>query len=96
MQITDAGGMSEGWSDALAEWTEQKSGMMTDYVLGDYVTNNANGIQTALLDKPVSLFICFGERVLMFLIRTTNPLKDSSVKALTEVHSAFDPSTSLR
>ena len=31
----------------------------------------------------------------MFLIRTTNALKYSSVKALTEVHSTFDPSSSL-
>ena len=47
LQTTEAGGMGEGWSDALAEWTEQKSGTITDYVLGDYVTNNANGIRTA-------------------------------------------------
>jgi len=37
LQTTEAGGMGEGWSDALAEWTEQESGTITDYVLGDYV-----------------------------------------------------------
>jgi extracellular elastinolytic metalloproteinase len=47
LQTTEAGGIGEGWSDALAEWTERKSGTITDYVLGDYVTDNANGIRTA-------------------------------------------------
>ena len=47
LQTTQAGGVGEGWSDALAEWTEQKSVTITDYVLGDYVTNNVNGIRTA-------------------------------------------------
>ncbi|KIM37287.1 hypothetical protein M413DRAFT_276637 [Hebeloma cylindrosporum] len=70
LQTTEAGGMGEGWSDALAEWTEQKSGTITDYVLGDYVTNNAKGIRT----NPYSTSA------------TTNPLRYSSVKTLTEVH----------
>ncbi|KAG5644638.1 hypothetical protein DXG03_008020 [Asterophora parasitica] len=63
LQTTEAGGMGEGWSDALAEyvfslaldvarlisssrWTEQKSGTITDYVLGHYVINSPAGIRT--------------------------------------------------
>lgn len=37
LQTTEAGGMGEGWSDAFAEWTEQKSATLTDYVMGAYV-----------------------------------------------------------
>ncbi len=71
LQTTEAGGMGEGWSDAMAEWTEQKSATITDYVLGDYVTNDSAGIR----NYPYSTSA------------TTNPLRYSSVKTLTEVHS---------
>lgn len=37
LQTTEAGGMGEGWSDAMAEWTELKSANITDYALGEYV-----------------------------------------------------------
>ncbi|KAF5312513.1 hypothetical protein D9619_002331 [Psilocybe cf. subviscida] len=67
---TEAGGMGEGWSDAMAEWTEQKSATIADYVLGDYVTNKAAGIR----NYPYSTSA------------TTNPLRYSSVKSLNEVH----------
>jgi len=59
LQTTEAGGKGEGWSDALAEWTEQKSGTVTDYVPGDYVTNNANGIQTAPYSTTRESFLLF-------------------------------------
>lgn len=80
LQTTEAGGMGEGWSDALAEWTEQKSATITDYVLGDYVTDNAAGIR----NYPYSTSA------------TTNPLRYSSVKTLTEVHSTSALSVFLR
>lgn len=70
LQTTEAGGMGEGWSDAMAEWSEQKSATITDYVMGDYVTNNKNGIRT----HPYSTSA------------TTNPLRYSSIKTLNEVH----------
>ncbi|KAF5388274.1 hypothetical protein D9615_000288 [Tricholomella constricta] len=70
LQTTEAGGMGEGWSDALAEWTEHKSSAVPDYVLGQYVTNNAKGIRK----YPYSTST------------TTNPLRYSSIKALNEVH----------
>lgn len=72
LQTTEAGGMGEGWSDAMAEWTEQKSATITDYVMGQYVTNSAAGIRT----HPYSTS------------NTTNPLRYSSIKTLNEVHSA--------
>ena len=59
LQTTEAGGMGEGWSDALAEWTEQESGAITDYVPGDYVTNNANGIRTAPYSMTHESFLLF-------------------------------------
>ncbi|KAG5653645.1 hypothetical protein H0H81_011747 [Sphagnurus paluster] len=70
LQSVEAGGMGEGWSDALAEWTQQKSGTVEDYILGQYVTNNPNGIRT----YPYSTNV------------TTNPLRYSSIAALNEVH----------
>ncbi|KAJ7282449.1 Fungalysin metallopeptidase-domain-containing protein [Mycena rebaudengoi] len=42
LQTLEAGGLGEGWSDALAEWTEQKSATIEDYVLGTFVSNTAN------------------------------------------------------
>ncbi|KAG5638544.1 hypothetical protein H0H81_012045 [Sphagnurus paluster] len=70
LQTTEAGGMGEGWSDAMASWTEQKSAKVEDYVLGQYVTNKPAGIRT----KPYSTNA------------TVNPLRYSSIKALNEVH----------
>ncbi|CAE6339071.1 unnamed protein product [Rhizoctonia solani] len=37
LQTTEAGGMGEGWSDALADWTEQTSATDRDFTLGSYV-----------------------------------------------------------
>lgn len=70
LQTTEAGGMGEGWSDAMAEWTEQTSATIKDYVMGQYVINDPAGIRT----HPYSTSA------------TTNPLRYSSVKALNEVH----------
>ncbi|RXW23414.1 hypothetical protein EST38_g2442 [Candolleomyces aberdarensis] len=70
LQSTEARGMGEGWSDALAEWTQQKSATIQDYVLADYVTNNPAGIRT----RPYSTSA------------TTNPLRYSNVAGLTAVH----------
>ncbi|KAF5341927.1 hypothetical protein D9611_001094 [Ephemerocybe angulata] len=70
LQTTESGGMGEGWSDAMAEWTEQKSEVIKDYVLADYVTNNPGGIRT----KPYSTS------------KTVNPQTYATVKGLTSVH----------
>jgi extracellular elastinolytic metalloproteinase len=37
LQTTEAGGMGEGWSDAMAEWTEHIDANVPDYSLGVYV-----------------------------------------------------------
>ncbi|KAG5653642.1 hypothetical protein H0H81_011744 [Sphagnurus paluster] len=34
LQTNEARGLGEGWSDALAEWTQHKSGTVKDFVLG--------------------------------------------------------------
>ncbi|KAF9486176.1 hypothetical protein BDN70DRAFT_988183 [Pholiota conissans] len=70
LQTTEAGGMGEGWSDALASWTEKTSSAVPDYVLGQYVYNHAGGIRT----YPYSTST------------TTNPLRYSSIASLNEVH----------
>ncbi|KAF8970318.1 Fungalysin metallopeptidase-domain-containing protein [Flammula alnicola] len=70
LQTTEAGGMGEGWSDALADWTEKTSSAVPDYVLGQYVINDPAGIRT----HPYSTSA------------TTNPLRYSSIASLNEVH----------
>ncbi|KAG8762487.1 hypothetical protein FRC12_009015 [Ceratobasidium sp. 428] len=74
LQTTEAGGMGEGWSDALADWTEQKSAASVDedFVLGDYVVNKAAGIRS----RPYSTNM------------NTNPLTYGALKNITEVHAA--------
>ncbi|KAJ7592604.1 Fungalysin metallopeptidase-domain-containing protein [Mycena floridula] len=70
LQTTEAGGMGEGWSDAMADWNEKTSAAVPDYVLGQYVINDAAGIRS----HPYSTSA------------TVNPLRYSSLKTLTEVH----------
>ncbi|KAG9127827.1 hypothetical protein FRC07_008837 [Ceratobasidium sp. 392] len=72
LQTTEAGGMGEGWSDAVADWSEQKSaeGVAGDFTVGSYVyTKN-------IRDYPYSINM------------TTNPLTYESLKTRTEVHDA--------
>lgn len=45
LQTTESGGLGEGWSDAMAEWTEQTSDV-PDFTMGAYVTGNPNGIRS--------------------------------------------------
>ncbi|KAH6915888.1 metalloprotease [Coprinopsis sp. MPI-PUGE-AT-0042] len=70
LQTTESRGLGEGWSDALAEWTQQKSGTIVDYVLGNYVTNNPGGIRT----RPYSVS------------NVTNPQTFASARGQTSVH----------
>ncbi|KAJ6537031.1 Fungalysin metallopeptidase-domain-containing protein [Mycena capillaripes] len=69
LQTTEAGGMGEGWSDAMAEWTEQTSATVKDYVMGQYVINDAAGIRS----HPYSTS------------KTTNPLTYASFGTLNEL-----------
>ncbi|KAJ7155138.1 Fungalysin metallopeptidase-domain-containing protein [Mycena filopes] len=46
LQSTEAGGLGEGWSDALAEWVQQTSEKVEDYVTGQFVSDNTGGART--------------------------------------------------
>jgi len=70
LSTTQAGGLGEGWSDAMADWTEKTSAAVPDFVLGAWVYNNAAGIRT----KPYSTST------------TVNNLTYASVSGLTSVH----------
>ncbi|KAF4616512.1 hypothetical protein D9613_008908 [Agrocybe pediades] len=70
LQTTEAGGMGEGWSDAMANWNEKTSSAVNDFVLGQYVINSTAGIRThPYSTDPV-----------------VNPLRYSDLQTRTEVH----------
>ncbi|KAJ8074564.1 hypothetical protein PM082_015466 [Marasmius tenuissimus] len=71
LQTLEAGGMGEGWSDALADWfSHSDSAAITDFIMGQWVTNNPAGIRT----RPYSTSAI------------TNPLRYSTIAVLNEVH----------
>ncbi|KAK0437435.1 metalloprotease [Desarmillaria tabescens] len=70
LQITESRGLGEGWSDAMAEWTEQKSGNITDFVTGTWVLNNTAGVRHFPYSTDPAV----------------NPLRYSSLASLSEVH----------
>ncbi|KAF7311373.1 Extracellular metalloproteinase mep [Mycena kentingensis (nom. inval.)] len=70
LQTTEAGGMGEGWSDAMADWANKNSAEVPDYTLGEYVINDPAGIRT----HPYSTD------------KSVNPLTYHSVGTLNEVH----------
>lgn len=46
LQTTEANGLSEGWSDAYANWMEQSDGNVKDYVFGAWVNNSPGGLRS--------------------------------------------------
>ncbi|KAF9265690.1 metallo proteinase 10 [Marasmius fiardii PR-910] len=70
LQSLQAGGMGEGWSDAVANWMTQTSANTQDFVLGQGVTGAAGGIRS----NPYSVSA------------QVNPLKYSDIGRLREVH----------
>jgi len=46
LQPQESRGLGEGWSDAMAEWTEQKSATVSDYVMGLYVHGGKKSSRT--------------------------------------------------
>ncbi|KAK0201228.1 Fungalysin metallopeptidase-domain-containing protein [Desarmillaria ectypa] len=70
LQTTEASGMGEGWSDAMSEWTEQKSRNITDFVTGTWVVDSPAGVRRYPYSTDSSV----------------NPLRYSSVATLREVH----------
>ncbi|EEB91178.1 hypothetical protein MPER_10503, partial [Moniliophthora perniciosa FA553] len=71
LQTTEAGGMGEGWSDALANWfSHSDSAAITDFVMGQWVENNSGGIRSHPYSTSASV----------------NPLRYSTIATLNEVH----------
>jgi len=71
LQTLEAGGLGEGWGDAMASWMNQNSAETKDYVVGSYVFNNPNGLRSF----PYSVN------------KATNPLTYASLQQLNDVHS---------
>ena len=42
LQSTEAAGLGEGWSDAMADWSEQNGAPLSDFTLGAYVSDTPN------------------------------------------------------
>ncbi|KAL1721756.1 Fungalysin metallopeptidase-domain-containing protein, partial [Schizophyllum commune] len=70
LQGTESAGMGEGWSDAMAEWMQQTSGEVKDFIMGSWVSNNSSGYRSHPYSTDPKV----------------NPLRYSSVKDLDEVH----------
>ncbi|KAJ2914412.1 hypothetical protein MD484_g6003, partial [Candolleomyces efflorescens] len=70
LQTLEARGLGEGWSDAMAEWTEQTSATVNNYVIGAWINNNPAGLRT----YPYSTN------------PATNPLRYSSLASLTTIY----------
>ncbi|KAH8103011.1 Fungalysin metallopeptidase-domain-containing protein [Cristinia sonorae] len=70
LQTIEAGGLGEGWSDAFAAWTEQKSTTVNDFTTGTYVLNNTDGVRMYPYSTDPK----------------TNPLRYSSLAEQAEVH----------
>ncbi|KAI0341873.1 hypothetical protein BDW22DRAFT_1331315 [Trametopsis cervina] len=75
LQVGEAAGMGEGWSDAFADWLEQKTNTTVDYSMGQWVTNNqGGGPDGGIRTHPYSTD------------PAVNPLKYSSIGSLNESH----------
>ncbi|KAM5541577.1 hypothetical protein V8D89_004767 [Ganoderma adspersum] len=70
LQTLEASGLGEGWSDALAEWTEWTNATVTDWVFMPYVWGSPAGAR----NYPYSTN------------SNTNPLRYSSLLLLAEPH----------
>lgn len=67
----EAGGMGEGWSDAFAEWLEQKDETVPDFTMGAYVIG---GDPAGIRSKPYSTS------------KTVNPYTYATTATKNEVH----------
>ncbi|KAF8694351.1 hypothetical protein AX14_002061 [Amanita brunnescens Koide BX004] len=70
LQSIEAAGMGEGWSDAMADWMQQKNAAITDFAIGQYVTGNSQGVR----HHPYSTD------------PNVNPLRYSDLQTTTEPH----------
>ncbi|KAK7028946.1 hypothetical protein VNI00_014786 [Paramarasmius palmivorus] len=46
LQTLESSGLGEGWSDAVADWTQQTSAQTEDFVIGQFVSGRPQGIRT--------------------------------------------------
>ncbi|KAK0466575.1 hypothetical protein IW261DRAFT_1574489 [Armillaria novae-zelandiae] len=76
LRTIEASGIGEGWLDGMAEWTEQKSGNITDFVTGTWVVDNPAGVRTHPYSTDPSV----------------NPFRYSSLVTLQEIHGKRFPS----
>lgn len=76
-------------NDRDYRWTEQKSEDVTDYVMGQYVTDKKAGIRTHpySTSESADLSSIYYMRSDRIFSRDINPLRYSSVGTLNEVHS---------
>ncbi|KAJ7282226.1 Fungalysin metallopeptidase-domain-containing protein [Mycena rebaudengoi] len=74
LQSLEANGMGEGWSDALAEWTEQKSAKIVDFTVGTYLRNDPVNFPAGFRIFPYSTS------------KKVNPWTYASVAKFDEVH----------
>ncbi|KAF5309720.1 hypothetical protein D9611_014433 [Ephemerocybe angulata] len=70
LQTLEAGGLGEGWGDAMADWMSQSSAQTADFGVGKYVTNKAAGLRSAPYSTNAK----------------TNTLRYSSIRKQQEVH----------
>ncbi|RDB18624.1 Extracellular metalloproteinase MEP [Hypsizygus marmoreus] len=70
LQTLEAGGLGEGWSDAMADWIEHTSSAVPDFVLGPYVIDYPTGVRGYRYSTN----------------NKTNPLRYSSLNTYREVH----------
>lgn len=70
LQTNEAGGMGEGWSDAVAFWSEQTDATVRDYTLATWVRDDPAGGRSYPYSTSESV----------------NPLRYSSIGDLDEVH----------
>ncbi|KAH8101640.1 Fungalysin metallopeptidase-domain-containing protein [Cristinia sonorae] len=70
LQTTEARGLGEGWSDAFAEWTEQKSATIKDWTIASYLLDNMSGVRFFPYSTDTK----------------TNPLRYFELSRQTEVH----------
>ncbi|KAJ6536427.1 Fungalysin metallopeptidase-domain-containing protein [Mycena vulgaris] len=70
LQTLEAGGLGEGWSDAMAEWTEQTDATSRDFVIGPGVANSDKGLRSHPFSTSPAV----------------NPLTYASAGQLREVH----------
>ncbi|KAL0565938.1 hypothetical protein V5O48_016076, partial [Marasmius crinis-equi] len=70
LQTLEAGGLAEGWSDAMADWSSQISATVPDFAFGTYVVNSPAGMRT----HPYSIN------------STINPLMYADIASLNEPH----------